>query len=83
MRMRAQPRDNPDLDSDPSIVEAEEEFLDQTPPPDHEGWLEARESGLRWTRKRWELRRRMKLEHDAAEALAAADDPQSVGDLQN
>ena len=62
--MRAQPADYPDWDSDPSIVEAAEGYLDQTPPPDHEGWLEARESGLRWTRKRWELRRRMKLERE-------------------
>lgn len=78
--MRAQPRDNPGLDSDPFVGKAEED-LDQTPPPDHEGWLEARESGLRWTRKRWELRRRMKLERDAAEARAATADPGAAGNL--
>ena len=32
--------------------------LDQTPPPDHEGWLEACENGWRMTRERREKRRR-------------------------
>ena len=62
--MRAEPTINSRMASDPACGDREEEALDQTPPPDHEGWLEARESGLRWTRKRWELRRRMKLEGD-------------------
>lgn len=81
--MGAQPADNPDWDSGPSVVEAEGGYLDQTPPPDHEGWLEARENGLRWTRKRWELRRRLRLEEDAAEARAATADPGPTGNLQS
>jgi hypothetical protein len=33
-------------------------LIDQTPPPDHEGWLEACENGWRMTRERRERRRR-------------------------
>ena len=36
----------------------ETELVDQTPPPDHEGWLEACENGWRMTRERRERRRR-------------------------
>lgn len=44
----------------PSVVPVwhDDEPVDQTPPPDHEGWLEACESGWRFTRERREKRRR-------------------------
>jgi hypothetical protein len=77
--MRAQP-DTSAAHTVPLVVtDVEEELLDQTPPPDHGGWLEARESGLQWTRKRWELRRRLKLEREAAETEAASQPPESLG----
>jgi hypothetical protein len=41
-----------------SRLDDELEALDRTPPPDHEGWVEAGSNGRRATRERLERRRR-------------------------
>jgi len=49
----------------------DDEALDQTPPPDHDDWLVLARLGRRYTRMRWEQRRRMKIEREFARASAA------------
>jgi hypothetical protein len=43
-----------------------EEGFDETPPPDHDDFLAVRANGLRAIGRRWEMRRRRKVESDAA-----------------
>lgn len=60
--MHAQPKhSSTDASAEPQVVaDPPEELLDTTPPPAHEGWLEACENGLRAIRERQENRRRKK-----------------------
>ena len=48
----------PPIPSSIDVAWDENDLGDQTPPPDHEGWLEACENGWRLTRERRERRRR-------------------------
>jgi hypothetical protein len=45
---------------DHAVAELAGDGLDMTPPPDHEGWVEACANGLRAIRERREKRRRAK-----------------------
>ena len=49
---------SPPIPSSVDVAWDENEPVDQTPPPDHEGWLEAGENGWRMTRERREKWRR-------------------------